>query len=61
MEIGSCGSNCFECKAFLATIEDDDDLRMEYIDEMKRKGINISKENAYCFGCKCPQNLLKEL
>lgn len=23
MEIGSCGSNCFQCKAFLATIEDD--------------------------------------
>jgi AraC-type DNA-binding domain-containing proteins len=51
VEIGSCGSNCFECKAFLATIEDDDDLRMEYMNEMERQGVYIRKEDIYCFGC----------
>jgi hypothetical protein len=52
MEIGSCGSNCFECKAFLATIEDDNDLRIEYVNEMEKQGVNIKKDDVYCFGCK---------
>jgi AraC-like DNA-binding protein len=49
--IGSCGSNCFQCNAFLATIEDDDDLRMKYINEMNLQGVNIDKEEVYCLGC----------
>lgn len=39
------------CKAFLATIEDDDDLRMEYVYELERQGVSIRKEDVYCFGC----------
>lgn len=49
--IGSCGSNCFQCNAFLATIEDDDDLRINYVNEMKLQGVNIVEEEVYCFGC----------
>lgn len=51
MEIGSCGSNCFKCKAFLATIEDDNDLRVEYVNEMREQGVYIDTDEVYCFGC----------
>lgn len=49
--IGKCGSNCFQCNTFLATIEDDDDLRQKYISTKKLQGVKLEKEEIYCFGC----------
>jgi hypothetical protein len=50
--IAFCGVDCFECGAFLATKENDDQKRAEVAQERaKRFKVDIKPENISCDGC----------
>ncbi len=51
--IGSCGLVCSECSAYLAYINDDDDLRQKTSAEWsKMYGAEIPPEAINCTGCR---------
>jgi hypothetical protein len=50
--IGFCGLNCYECGAFLATKEDDDQKRAEVAQEWSKLfKVEIKPEDINCEGC----------
>jgi hypothetical protein len=50
--IGYCGLICTECPAYLATKNDDDELRKKTADEWSKMfGADIKPENINCSGC----------
>ena len=50
--IAVCGLNCYECRAFLATKENDDQKRAEVAQEWSRLyKVDIKPEDINCNGC----------
>lgn len=50
--IGSCGIDCNECNAYIATQNDDDQLRAETAELWsKQYNVPIKPENINCTGC----------
>ena len=48
-----CGLDCETCEARLATIHDDDDLRLKVAELWSRlNGVEITKEMINCMGCR---------
>lgn len=51
--IAYCGLDCETCEARLATIHDDDDLRLKVAELWSRlNGVEITKEMINCMGCR---------
>ncbi len=51
--IACCGLNCEECQARLATLKDDDKLRIKVANEWsKLNNVLITKEMINCLGCR---------
>lgn len=50
--IAYCGINCSECKAYIATQKNDDELRKQVAEEWKKAfNLNIKPEDINCDGC----------
>ncbi len=50
--IGYCGIDCAKCKAYMATIEDSDEIRKEYAKEQsERFGVEVDYKTINCDGC----------
>ncbi len=51
-ELAYCGINCKECPAFLATINNDDDLRASTREKWDTPEFPLAVEDINCDGCK---------
>ena len=51
--IAYCGLDCERCEAYIATLNDDDDLRMKVAKEWSElNGVEITPEMINCQGCR---------
>ncbi|MFW9848401.1 MAG: DUF3795 domain-containing protein [Candidatus Thorarchaeota archaeon] len=51
-ELAYCGINCKECPAYLATINNDDDLRASTREKWDTPEFPVAVEDINCEGCK---------
>ena len=49
--IACCGLVCTECGAFLAALNDDDEMRRKTAEEWSQMGADIKPEDVDCDGC----------
>lgn len=56
--VGCCGSNCFECETFRATIEDDRDLKHKILEDMRPVHPEIQEAEILCYGCKSDKRMI---
>jgi hypothetical protein len=47
-----CGLNCRECNAYIATMNDDDELRTSVAKKWDSPDYLVSKEDINCIGCR---------
>jgi uncharacterized CHY-type Zn-finger protein len=53
MELAYCGLKCEECPIYLATINNDDELRKDIIDKYyQATNTKVNLESINCLGCK---------
>jgi len=58
-QIAYCGLNCFECPAFRATIDNDDELRAKTAKLFSNGSVILKPEDINCYGCHSDYRLTK--
>ncbi len=47
-----CGFDCGKCPIYIATAEDNDEMRQSLAEKLSTPGKTLTKEDINCFGCK---------